>query len=103
VTSQGARTDVLDAIEVGRSAGARILAGGQVRELDGWFVQPTLVDGLGPGHRLSRQETLAPLATLLSADEAVQIANSVRYGPMTSVHGRDLDRLLATDARPTQA
>jgi alpha-ketoglutaric semialdehyde dehydrogenase len=102
VISQGARTDVLDAIEAGRSAGARILAGGQVPELDGWFVQPTLVDGLGPGHRLSQEETFGPLVTLLSAndaDEAVQIANSVRYGLVTSVHGRDLDRLLATAAQ----
>ena len=30
--------------------------------------------------------------------EAVQIANGVKYGLVTSVHGRDLDRLLATAA-----
>ena len=101
VISEGARTAVLDAIELGRSAGARILAGGQVPELDGWFVQPTLVDGLGPDHRLTQEETFGPLVTLLSAadvPEAVEIANGVRYGLVTSVHGRDLDRLLATAA-----
>ncbi len=99
VISEGARSDVLSAIEIGRSAGARVLAGGQAPELDGWFVQPTLVDGLGPEHQLTQEETFGPLVTILAAadtDEAVRIANGVRYGLVTSVHGRDLDRLLAT-------
>jgi alpha-ketoglutaric semialdehyde dehydrogenase len=98
VISEHARDDVLGAIDLGRSAGARILAGGQVPQLDGWFVQPTLVDGLGPEHWLTQEETFGPLVTILSAantDEAVRIANGVRYGLVTSVHGRDLDRLLA--------
>lgn len=89
------------AIEGRRSAGARILAGGQVPELDGWFVQPTVVDGLGPEHRLTPEETFGPQVTILSAatvQEAVAIANGVKYGLVTSVHGRDLDRLLATAA-----
>jgi aldehyde dehydrogenase (NAD+) len=98
VISEGARGDVLSAIELGRSSGARILAGGQAPDRDGWFVQPTLVDGLGPDHRLSQEETFGPLVTILTAtdvDEAVRIANGVRYGLVTSVHGRDLDRVLA--------
>jgi alpha-ketoglutaric semialdehyde dehydrogenase len=101
VISESARAEVLEAIEVGRSAGARILAGGQVPELDGWFVRPTLVAGLGPDHRLTQEETFGPLVTILNAAnlrEAVDIANGVRYGLVTSVHGRDLDRLLATAA-----
>jgi aldehyde dehydrogenase (NAD+) len=102
VISEGARGEVLDAIEGGRSAGARILAGGKAPELDGWFVQPTVVDGLGPDHKLTQEETFGPLVTILSArdvQEAVQIANGVKYGLVTSVHGRDLDRLLATAAQ----
>ena len=98
VISEGARGDVLGAIELGRDSGARILAGGQAPERDGWFVQPTLVDGLGPDHRLSQEETFGPLVTILTAadvEEAVRIANGVRYGLVTSVHGRDLDRVLA--------
>ena len=98
VISEGARGDVLGAIDLGRSSGARILAGGQAPERDGWFVAPTVVDGLGPDHRLSQEETFGPLVTILTAadvDEAVRIANGVRYGLVTSVHGRDLDRVLA--------
>jgi alpha-ketoglutaric semialdehyde dehydrogenase len=98
VISEGARGDVLGAIDLGRSSGARILAGGQAPERDGWFVAPTVVDGLGPDHRLSQEETFGPLVTILAAanvDEAVRIANGVRYGLVTSVHGRDLDRVLA--------
>ena len=40
-------------LDVARAA--RILAGGQAPERDGWFVQPTLVDGLGPDHRAQRR------------------------------------------------
>jgi alpha-ketoglutaric semialdehyde dehydrogenase len=98
VISEAARGDMLGAIELGRDSGARILAGGQAPDRDGWFVQPTLVDGLGPDHRLSQEETFGPLVTILTAadvEEAVRIANGVRYGLVTSVHGRDLDRVLA--------
>lgn len=98
VITEYARKDVVSAISLGRSAGARILAGGEVPEQDGWFIQPTLVDGLGPEHRLTQEETFGPLVTIMTAantEEAVRIANGVRYGLVTSVHGRDLDRLLA--------
>ena len=101
VISESARSEVLDAIEAGRSAGGRVLAGGQVPDLDGWFVQPTVVDGLGPEDKLTQEETFGPLVTILTAadvQEAVRIANGVRYGLVTSVHGRDLDRLLAAAA-----
>ena len=45
VISDSARAQVLDAIEIGCSAGAPVLAGDQGRGRDGWFVQPTVVDG----------------------------------------------------------
>jgi aldehyde dehydrogenase (NAD+) len=98
VISESARSAVLEAIEAGRTDGARVLAGGEVPDLDGWFVQPTLVDGLEADHRLNREETFGPLVSILHAtdlQDAVRIANGVRYGLVTSVHGRDLDRLLA--------
>jgi aldehyde dehydrogenase (NAD+) len=98
VISQTAREEVLSAIDLGRSSGGRILAGGEAPDGDGWFVQPTLVDGIGPDHTLTQEETFGPLVTILAAanvDDAVRIANGVRYGLVTSVHGQDLDRLLA--------
>ena len=62
-----------------------------------------MVDGLGPEHRLSQEETFGSfLVTILTVQptsrRVVQIANGVRYGLVTSVHGRDLERVLATAA-----
>jgi aldehyde dehydrogenase (NAD+) len=98
VISKTARAEVVGAIAAGRAAGATILAGGETPDRDGWFVEPTLIQGLEPGHRLNQEETFGPLVSLLTArdlPDAMHIANSVRYGLVTSVHGRDLDRLLA--------
>ena len=61
----------------------------------GWFVAPTLVDGLAPAHRVAQQETFGPFTTIhraADADEAVRIANGVRYGLSASLHGTDLPR-----------
>jgi aldehyde dehydrogenase (NAD+) len=97
VISETAREKVLAAVELGRSGGGRLLAGGGAARDEGWFVRPTLIDGLSADHSLAQEETFGPMATVLHAGdvaEAVRIANGVRFGLVTSVHGRDLDRLL---------
>ncbi len=98
VISQAARGRVLDAVAAATSAGGRVLAGGAAVDGDGWFVTPTLLDGLAADHPVNREETFGPLATVLPAAdvaEAVRLAEDVRYGLVTSVHGRDLGALLA--------
>jgi aldehyde dehydrogenase (NAD+) len=101
VINDPARGRVAAAIAGARADGGRILAGGGSAERDGWFVPATLVDGLRPEHPLAREETFGPLALVLHAadvPEAVALARAVRFGLVTSVHGRDLDRLLAVVA-----
>jgi aldehyde dehydrogenase (NAD+) len=78
-----------------------VLTGGRPGD-PGWFVAPTLVDGLDPGARLAQQEVFGPIAVILPAagpDEAAAIANGVPYGLVTSVFTRDLDRALDLSAR----
>jgi len=75
-----------------------VLAGGHLLDRRGWFVEPTLVAGLSPDHELAQEETFGPLALVLHADDvahAVEISNAVRFGLVTSVHGRDLDAVLS--------
>lgn len=98
VISAPARDRVLDAVSEARAANGRVLAGGEPIERDGWFVAPTVIDGLPADHRVTTEETFGPLVTILHArdvPEAVALARSVRFGLVTSVHGRDLDRILA--------
>ncbi len=103
--SEHARQRVLDAIAAGIAGGGRVLAGGGLAEAPpgpGWYVRPTLLDGVPCDHQLAREEVFGPLAIVLrvdDVDEAVALANSVRYGLVGSVHGRDLDLILSLSAR----
>ncbi len=92
-----ARNRVAQSAQAAQACGGRILTGGAPLGQDGWYVGPTLVEGLEPTHRLAREETFGPLVTLIPAasiDEAVWLSNSVRYGLVTSVHGADLEAVL---------
>jgi alpha-ketoglutaric semialdehyde dehydrogenase len=108
--NQRAYEAVQASISAAEAAGGRVLAGGLPSggvpggggpAVDGWYVPPTLVDGLAPDDRLSQEETFGPFATLLHAadvEQAVRLTNAVPYGLVTSVHGRDISRILAAVA-----
>ena len=91
---------VMGCLEIARQEGGRILCGGgrarlEGRCADGFFVQPTLIEGLGPACRTNQEEIFGPVATLLpfdSQEEAVELANSTRYGLSASLWTRDLSR-----------
>ncbi len=98
VITGAARDKVLDAAAAATASGARVLAGGSAVEGDGWFVTPTLLDGVAADHPVAQEETFGPLAVVLPAADvaqAVRLAEAVRYGLVTSVHGRDLAAVLA--------
>ncbi|HEY7514211.1 MAG TPA: aldehyde dehydrogenase family protein, partial [Vicinamibacteria bacterium] len=74
----------------------RILAGGRLlREGDlahGYFVSPTVVDGLPHGHALLREEMFVPivcLAGVSSLDEALALANASEYGLTAGLFSRE--------------
>lgn len=101
VITDAARRNVLDAIEAAQSGGAQVLAGGDPGDGDGWFVAPSVLTGAAPEAPVNTEETFGPLVTLLGAGdvtEAVALANTVRFGLVTSVHGADVDGLLAAIA-----
>ena len=102
VITEPARDKVVAAAEEAAAAGGRLLTGGTGGDGGGWFVAPTLVDGLAPDARLAQEEVFGPIAVVLAVadeDEAVRVANGVRYGLVGSVFTGDLDRALGLAAR----
>jgi acyl-CoA reductase-like NAD-dependent aldehyde dehydrogenase len=84
-------------VQIGQDEGARLVAGGQVLTdgefAGGNFIRPAVFADVAPESRLAQEEIFGPvLATMpfKDYDEAVQIANSVRYGLTASVYTGDL-------------
>ena len=106
-TEQGAvvslphRDKILDCVEKARQAGGNILTGGAKitpdaeRCRDGWFVEPTVIDGLVADSDCNQEEIFGPVVSLIPfADEeqALAIANGTRYGLAASVWSSEVGR-----------
>jgi len=98
---------VLSCLEVARKEGGRLLCGGKRAEVpgrcrEGFFVQPTLLEGLGPATRTNQEEIVGPVATLQpfdSDEEALALANATAYGLAASVWTSNLTRAHRVSAR----
>lgn len=75
----------LSYIDIGRSEGARVAAGGSTveRATPGFYLEPTLFIDVRNGMRIAREEIFGPVAAVIRArnyDEALALANDTRFG-----------------------
>lgn len=91
---------VLGAIEQARRDGGTIVVGGRAvhpagRCAHGWFVEPTIITGLPPRCPANQEEIFGPVVTVLPFDDeeqAIALANDVRYGLAASIWTQHLER-----------
>ena len=86
---------VLGYIDSGRRDGARLRCGGRrVREeTGGYFIEPTVFDGVAPRMAIAHEEIFGPVLsaiTFRTVEEAIAIANDVVYGLAAAVWTRDV-------------
>lgn len=96
VDQQQLRT-VLSYIEAGQHEGAHLRAGGQavMAESGGFYVQPTLFDGVTNQMRIAQEEIFGPVLSVISfntPEEAIAIANDTHYGLAAALWTADLSK-----------
>ena len=92
------KTD-LDYIEIAKNEGARLVTGGgRPKGLDnGYFVEPTIFDGVSPEMRIFQEEVFGPVLSVATAsdlDQALSMANSVEFGLTTSIFTQDVNNVM---------
>ena len=98
MVSAAQRQKVSDQVEAAVAAGAEVVVGGDSAGHDrGHFYSPAVVTGAPADTALLSEETFGPVAPLVrvgSIDEAIELANSTRFGLGANIYTRDLSTIL---------
>jgi aldehyde dehydrogenase (NAD+) len=99
LSSQAQLETVSGYLELAEREQARVLAGGDRTRggNGGYFVEPTVLDGLPTTSRVVREEIFGPVAAILPASsygEAVALANDTPFGLTAALFTRDLGKAL---------
>lgn len=100
IVSKAHMDKVLSYIDLAIQEGGTVLTGGKRLTLkgrcsNGFFIEPTLIEGLESSCRVNQEEIFGPVATLMpfsDDEEVIEAANSTSYGLAASVWCRDTSR-----------
>jgi aminomuconate-semialdehyde/2-hydroxymuconate-6-semialdehyde dehydrogenase len=100
VVSQQHFEKVMRCIETAKEEGGIILCGGNAVKLegrcaDGFFIEPTVIEGLGPACNTNMEEIFGPVVTLQkfkTEEEALALANACNYGLSATIWTQDISK-----------
>ncbi|MBK7289915.1 MAG: aldehyde dehydrogenase [Chitinophagaceae bacterium] len=84
---------IIRCIDTAKQEGGKILCGGKAVKLEGrcangYFIEPTVIEGLGPQCKTNQEEIFGPVVTLQTfktEEEAIELANATQYGLAASI------------------
>ncbi len=82
-------------VEVGKSEGARLLIGGKIPKMEGFYFEPTLFTDCTVDMRIAQEEIFGPIVSLIPVgnfDEAIEAINSIEYGLSSAIYTRDIGK-----------
>jgi 1-pyrroline-5-carboxylate dehydrogenase len=96
VVNEGALKTFEDACARARRDGGRFLTGGNRIMAEpfnhGYFVEPTIIDGLPKDHPLFKEELFVPITVIgevMTLDEGIALANDTEYGLTAGIFTED--------------
>ncbi len=100
VVSEQHMNKVLSYVELAKQEGGNVLTGGKRATVsgrckNGWFIEPTIIEGLSFDCRTNQEEIFGPVVTIMPFDkeeEVLQYANSTPYGLASTVWTENLTR-----------
>ena len=100
VVSEAHLEKILGYIELAKQEGGTILTGGKRyipngRCEKGYFIEPTIIEGLDYQCRVNQEEIFGPVVTLTpfdSEEEVIMMANSTPFGLACSIWTKDIER-----------
>ncbi|HBR19019.1 MAG TPA: aldehyde dehydrogenase family protein [Phycisphaerales bacterium] len=92
---------IMASIEKGKSEGARLVIGGN-RMMEGslakgCFIEPTVFADVKPNMHIAQEEIFGPVLSIItvdSFDEAIEVANGVKFGLSSSIYTKDLEKAM---------
>ena len=100
VSSKNHFEKIMNYIELAEKEGGNILLGGKPVKLNGrckkgWFIEPTIIEGLTNTAKTNQEEIFGPVVTLIpfnDEEDAIQIANESDYGLSATIWTQDKER-----------